>query len=1444
MLKSKLIQRNVTAILICLYGTSLTMGVDLFDEDFESLTLQPIITYQSELRSRSAWTDVPPEGWTVDNSNVATFDNPNSGVVEFEGWRFVDKEWWITTAGGQRREEFLNATGIVAVADPDEWDDFGTPRPETLGFFDAKLTTPAIDLSMVGANEAKVFFHSSWRDEEIQKATLTAYYDDPAATTIEILRWDSAPELADGSPNPNFKDDAPNEGLTYDLLNPSGANSVQLEFRVFDAENNWWWSFDNLKVFTGDGPAVDGALRTIIDRDTGNMRIVNATGEPVDIRGYSIQSSAGSIDEQNATFLSDADPTGGWLRATIFGDDNYDLSEVHLSSATLEPNDEIDFGNSWINFHRDTSDISFEYLLAGRDDPIPGIIEFIGNGGESYDFLDLNYNGEVEIGDWIVFKDGFGTDLTGLPEAQRYNLGDLDNDGLHTHLDFIEFERIYDSINGAGSFAADLSAIPEPGSMGLMLFGGMFVLGLVRRKRVSQAVMCLPLAALLTLGWADSSQAQLTLMFEDFEGVPLGPNVEEGDSQQEVWTDTPPAGWTISNDIPGDINDPTQNGVREWYGWSFTNKDWWNFVAGDQRRSEFTRGLNTVLVADGDEWDDADGAIRSEIALMSSPTDFYDTTITTASIPIPAGIPAGRIQLAFDSSWRDEAFDDLDSTNNQTGTVSVRYDGGSPIELLRWDSDPESDFFHDDNCDETCETTNERITLDMEYDGSASSVQIEFGFGNAWNDWWWAVDNVLVSVPADPSILVIDPDTGAGFLDGGDVIPVSIKSLDIQSANGTLLASATGLSGVNPNQADGPDPGDVAGDSPGEQWEVLTATENRFFEAFLFGKTEFDSSRSESMGILFDPSTPIEDRDITFSYSTGTGDIIQGIVRYESRGLLGDFNGDGGYACDDIDALVAEIAAGTNSVAFDMNGDGQVNLADRDTWLAAAGNVNLGGGKEYLLGDANLDGVVDVSDFNIWNGNKFTAAAAWCSGDFNADGVVDVSDFNIWNGNKFTSSDTSVVPEQQSLGLAMLALLGFVGIRKKPRCIGLLLLIALTASSTSMVSAQTLDRWYRMGDDPIEGAIAGGLVASSGFGTRDSEGEAGMNQRIHLLGKSRLSPSLRPMYVDVSDRPDGITGLAVELNPLGAERAYLHTGFTEALNFPERSPSSIFAPGGTIDFTVINDRGFQLWAKPTIVRESHIVMDTNQHGVLIDANNNFAMRYAEVDYGTSITPVEDTWYHLSVVRPFGPNNGSIFYVNGVAEAAAIGQYNIEFVVNEDTPSSNIGDLDTSPLVVGASTGSDHGLSDYFSGVVDDLEMFVMGLNGTRDFGEYEFVDDNGYAKFFKPSTEGDIDGDDTVTLADANLFADNWLRTKELEWTVNDQSLSLIVGDLQSRDWGDFNYDGIVDLADWAILNNQNPAAGARAWDLINGVPEPDCLVSLMMGLILVIGPWRRRFSS
>ena len=55
------------------------------------------------------------------------------------------------------------------------------------------------------------------------------------------------------------------------------------------------------------------------------------------------------------------------------------------------------------------------------------------------------------------------------------------------------------------------------------------------------------------------------------------------------------------------------------------------------------------------------------------------------------------------------------------------------------------------------------------------------------------------------------------------------------------------------------------------------------------------------------------------------------------------------------------------------------------------------------MGDVNLDGAVDATDFAIWQDHNFqvVTCTSWTSADFNGDRVVDVSDFNIWNDNKF-----------------------------------------------------------------------------------------------------------------------------------------------------------------------------------------------------------------------------------------------------------------------------------------------------------------------------------------------------------------------------------------------------------------------------------------------------------
>lgn len=120
--------------------------------------------------------------------------------------------------------------------------------------------------------------------------------------------------------------------------------------------------------------------------------------------------------------------------------------------------------------------------------------------------------------------------------------------------------------------------------------------------------------------------------------------------------------------------------------------------------------------------------------------------------------------------------------------------------------------------------------------------------------------------------------------------------------------------------------------------------------------------------------------------------------------LRGDFDMNGVLNGADIDALTAQAVGGTHPAPFDLDGDGLVNAADVEIWIRDLYHT--------LPGDANLDRVVDGSDFGTWNANKFTSVAAWTRGDFSVDGVADGSDFNIWNSNKFRAADDAgMVPE-------------------------------------------------------------------------------------------------------------------------------------------------------------------------------------------------------------------------------------------------------------------------------------------------------------------------------------------------------------------------------------------------------------------------------------------------
>ena len=103
--------------------------------------------------------------------------------------------------------------------------------------------------------------------------------------------------------------------------------------------------------------------------------------------------------------------------------------------------------------------------------------------------------------------------------------------------------------------------------------------------------------------------------------------------------------------------------------------------------------------------------------------------------------------------------------------------------------------------------------------------------------------------------------------------------------------------------------------------------------------------------------------------------------------LPGDFDNDGVLTAADIDRLSTAIRDSSTDSAFDLTGDGTVDLADHSRWVTDL--------KHTWTGDANLDGEFNSGDLIlVFQAARYEVGenAGWSEGDWTADGRFDTSD--------------------------------------------------------------------------------------------------------------------------------------------------------------------------------------------------------------------------------------------------------------------------------------------------------------------------------------------------------------------------------------------------------------------------------------------------------------------
>src|SRR5690606_11920550 len=147
---------------------------------------------------------------------------------------------------------------------------------------------------------------------------------------------------------------------------------------------------------------------------------------------------------------------------------------------TLSVGQSVNLGNVWVKSR--IEDVTVDLQLVGGGSATAAVAHSGGPGGGGFARSDLNADGVVHAADRPLFRHNALADLSSMTMVQQALAGDLDGDGDNDVNDFAIFKADFDSANGAGAFQAMISAVPEPGSLAMLLLGGTGAL-VVRGRR-------------------------------------------------------------------------------------------------------------------------------------------------------------------------------------------------------------------------------------------------------------------------------------------------------------------------------------------------------------------------------------------------------------------------------------------------------------------------------------------------------------------------------------------------------------------------------------------------------------------------------------------------------------------------------------------------------------------------------------------------------------------------------------------------------------------------------------------------------------------------------------------------------------------------------------------------------------------------------------------------